>query len=67
MKREMFGIVYLVIVVAMPEMMELFDNMPPNEQLLEFLQVTKCLRVCEQVVVAMKNAGSQFCRENRPD
>ena len=63
MNKGMLKVVYLVIVVAMPEMIQLFDIVPPNEQLLELLQVLKCLGVCDQVVVAMKNAGSRCERE----
>lgn len=64
MNKGMLKVVYLVIVVAMPEMIQLFDIVPPNEQLLELLQVLKFLSVCDQVVVAVKNAGSRCESEN---
>ena len=67
MNKGMLKVVYLVIVVAMPEMMQLFDIVPPNEQFLELMDVMKFLSVCDQVVVAMKNVGSRCERENLSD
>jgi len=67
MKREMLEIVYLAIVVAMPELMELFDILPLDAHMLELIQFIKCVRVFDQIIIAVKNAGSRSQSEKQSD